>query len=216
MSQKVHSYVINLFGTAIQTWELNITPSINSAIENLQVAQKYTIQEVLFDLDLIRKLDVKHWTDLGRKVGCLELLLNREARIELRKNGRLAERILVKDLLEPMQLFAKYNSTILSKNALKPDSLVVIELLKGQTAKYTFESATFQMDQLEFPLKDDAFSSGLRLSGISFLQKPLRSIREEVLLMGQEVISTLILPHKSKNPKTLMEIPSQPIPPNRV
>lgn len=189
MSQKVNSYVINLFGTAIQTWELEITPSLRLAIENLHSAHNHTIQEILFDLDLIRKLGVKHWTDLGNKVGGLELLLNQEARIELRKNGRLAERILIKDLLEPVQLFAKYNSAILSKNALKPDSLVVIEHLKGQTAKYTFESVIFQMDQLEFQLKDDAFSSCLRLSGISFLQKTLSSTREEVLLMGQEVIS---------------------------
>lgn len=188
MSQKVNSYVINLFGTAIQTWELEITPSLSSAIENLHSAHNHNIQEILFDLDLIRKLGVKHWTDLGNKVGGLELLLNHEARIELRKNGRLAERILIKDLLEPVQLFAKYNSAILSKNALKPDSLIVLEHLKGQTAKYTFESASFQMDQLEFQLKDDAFSTCLRLSGISFLQTTLRSTREEVLLMGQEVI----------------------------
>ena len=192
MSQKAHSYVINLFGTAIQSWELIITPDLRTTIDNLQAAQHYTIEEILFDLDLIRKLGVMHWTELGRKVGGLELLLNQEARIELRKNGRLAERILVIDLLEPMQLFAKYRTAILSKNTLKTDSLIVIEYLKGQTAKYTFESATFQMDQLEFQLKDDAFVSCLRLTGISFLQKPLRSTREEVLLMGQEVISTLI------------------------
>ena len=189
MSQKVHSYVINLFGTAIQSWELIITPDLRTAIDNLQAAQHYTIQEILFDLDLIRKLGVKHWTGLGKRIGGLELLLNNEARIELRKNGRLAERILVKDLLEPMQLFAKYNSTILYKNALKLDSLVVIEHLKGQTAKYTFESATFQMDQLDFGLANDSFTSDIRLSTISFRQKLLRSTREEVLLMGQKVIS---------------------------
>ena len=192
MSQKVHSFVINLFGTAIQSWELAITPSLKSELDRLRSAQHFTIQEILFDLDLIRRLGVTHWTELGKRIGGLELLLNNEARIELRKNGRLAERILVNDLLEPMQLFAKYNTAILSKNTLKTDSLIVIEYLKGQTAKYTFESATFQMDQLEFQLKDDAFVSCLRLTGISFLQKPLRSTREEVLLMGQEVISTLI------------------------
>jgi hypothetical protein len=192
MSQKVHSYVINLFGTAIQSWELAITPSLKSEIDRLRSAQHFTIQEILFDLDLIRKLGVTHWTELAKRIEGLELLLNNEARIELRKNGRLAERILVKDLLEPMQLFAKYNSTILSKNTLKPDSLIVLERLKGQTAKYTFETMHFQMDQLEFGLANDSFTSDIRLSTISFRQKLLRSIREEVLIMGQDVISTLI------------------------
>lgn len=189
MSQKVHSYVINLFGTAIQTWELDIDAALYASIEKLQSHHGCSISELLFDLDFIRKLNVTHWTELGKRIGGMELLLNNEARIELRKNGRLAERILVKDLLEPMQLFAKYNSTILSKNALKLDSLVVIEHLKGQTAKYTFESATFQMDQLDFGLANDSFTSDIRLSTIAFRQKLLRSTREEVLLMGQEVIS---------------------------
>jgi hypothetical protein len=188
MSQKVHSFVINLFGTAIQSWELAITPSLKSELDRLRSAQHFTIQEILFDLDLIRRLGVTHWTELGKRIGGLELLLNNEARIELRKNGRLAERILVKDLLEPMQLFAKYNTTILSKNTLKPDSLIVLERLKGQTAKYTFETMHFQMDQLEFGLANDSFTSDIRLSTISFRQKLLRSIREEVLIMGQEVI----------------------------
>ena len=188
MSQKAHSYVINLFGTAIQSWELIITPDLRTTIDNLQAAQHYTIQEILFDLDLIRKLGVKHWTELGRKVGGLELLLNQEARIELRKNGRLAERILIKDLLETMQLFAKYRTMIISDNMLQTDALIVLEKLKGQTAKYTFETMLFQMDQLDFQLKKDTFCSEFRLSGISFLQEPLRSLREEVLLMGQEVI----------------------------
>jgi hypothetical protein len=67
--------------------------------------------------------------------------------------------------------------------------LIVIEHLKGQTAKYTFESATFQMDQLDFGLANDSFTSDIRLSTIAFRQKLLRSTREEVLLMGQEVIS---------------------------
>ena len=194
MSQKEHAYVINLFGTAIQVWELDLDldAALHTSIEKLQSQHGCSFAELLFDLDYIRKLNVTHWTELGKRIGGLELLLNHEARIELRKNGRLAERILVKDLLEPMQLFAKYNTVILSKNTLKTDSLIVLEHLKGQTAKYTFESATFQMDQLEFQLKDDAFVSCLRLTGISFLQKPLRSTREEVLLMGQEVISTLI------------------------
>ena len=189
MSQKEHAYVINLFGTAIQVWELDVDAAVKIRIEKLQSQHGCSIAELLFDLDFIRKLNVAHWTELAKRIGDLELLLNHEARIELRKNGRLAERILVNDLLEPMQLFAKYNTVILAKNTLKPGSLIVLERLKGQTAKYTFESATFQMDQLDFGLANDSFTSDIRLSTISFRQKLLRSTREEVLLMGQEVIS---------------------------
>lgn len=188
MSQKENSYVINLFGTAVQVWELNLSPTLRNKLVALLEEKQHSIQDILFDLDIIRKLDVKHWTELGRKVDVLELLLNDEARIELRKNGRLAERILVKDLLEPMQLFAKYQTINSPLQMPQNGSLVVLEHLKGQTAKFTFTTQHFQIDQLEFQLKNDVFSAKPRLSGISFLQRPLRSTREEVLLIGQEVI----------------------------
>jgi hypothetical protein len=52
MSQKVHSYVINLFGTAIQTWVLAITPPLKSEIDRLRSAFTGKIQHFneIFDL----------------------------------------------------------------------------------------------------------------------------------------------------------------------
>lgn len=187
MSQTKVPYVINLFGSAIQSWELVLTPALLLEIERLRSAQHFTIQEIFFDLDLIRKLGVKHWTELGRKVGCSELILNTEARIELRKNGRMAERIQVAELIETTQLFAKYNvETMLSKPFAK-EEIIVIEEIKGQVAKFTFDSENFQIQQLQFLLRRDELSTTPRLASIKMNQATLHSSKEDVLLIGQEI-----------------------------
>ena len=110
-----------------------------------------------------------------QKVGGSELILNSEARIELRKNGRIAERIQVAELVETTQLFAKYNvETILSKPAAKAE-IIVIEEIKGQVAKFTFDSENFQIEQLQFVLKRDESSSYPRLANIKINQAALHS-----------------------------------------
>ncbi|MEN9969219.1 MAG: hypothetical protein RIR94_1415, partial [Bacteroidota bacterium] len=109
MSQTKIPYVINLFGTALQVWELNLDRNIQQEMLQYMDVKGLGWHELLFDLELIRKFKVKHWTDIAQKMGGSELILNAEARIELRKNGRMAERIQVAELIEPTQLFAKYH-----------------------------------------------------------------------------------------------------------
>jgi hypothetical protein len=147
--------------------------------------------ELLFDLERIRKFKVKHWTEIAKKVGGSELILNSEARIELRKNGRIAERIQVAELIEPTQLFAKYNVETLSSTTSNFEEILVLEEFKGQVAKFTFDSENFQIEQLQFVLKRDELSSFPRLSQIMYLKRALLSSKEDVLLLSQKVLPSV-------------------------
>ena len=187
MSQTKIPYVINLFGSALQAWRLCPDPSLQIEVLQYMDAKKLGWHELLFDLELIRKFKVKHWTDMAQKVGTSELILNGEARIELRKNGRLAERIQVSELIETTQLFAKYHVETKVAKTPSSESILVIEQLKGQVAKFTFDSENFQIDQLHFLLTSDDLSTTPRLSSIKWKEELLHSIKEDVLLVGQHV-----------------------------
>lgn len=188
MSQTKVPYVINLFGTAIQLWELRLSPMLQMEMLQYKDSKGLAWHDLLFDLELIRKFKVKHWTEIAQKVGVSELILNSEARIELRKNGRIAERIQVAELVETTQLFAKYNvETILSKPAAKAE-IIVIEEIKGQVAKFTFHSENFQIEQLQFLLKRDELSSYPRLAQLMYQESALVSSKEDVLLLSQKVV----------------------------
>lgn len=192
MSQTKIPFVINLFGTAIQVWRLCLTPTLQLEMRQFKDSKGLNWHDLFFDLELIRKFKVKHWTDIAQKVGNSELILNREARIELRKNGRIAERIQVSELLESAQLFAKYNTCWTAEHSFEKslDTILVLEELKGQVAKFTFDAQNFQIDQLQFLLKRDELSSFPRLSQLSYLNKFLISGREDVLLLSQQLLNS--------------------------
>ncbi len=188
MSQTKVPYVINLFGSAMQLWELCLSPTLQMEMLQYKDSNGLAWHDLLFDLELIRKFKVKHWTEIAQKVGGSELILNSEARIELRKNGRIAERIQVAELVETTQLFAKYNvETILSKPAAKAE-IIVIEEIKGQVAKFTFDSENFQIAQLQFLLRRDELSSYPRLAQLMYQESALVSSKEDVLLLSQKVV----------------------------
>lgn len=191
MSQTKVPYVINLFGSAIQLWELCLSPTLQMEILQFKDSKGLAWHELLFDLELIRKFKVKHWTEIAQKIGSSELILNSEARIELRKNGRIAERIQVTELIETTQLFAKYNVENLSLKATHSEAILVLEEFKGQVAKFTFNSGNFQIEDLQFVLKRDELSTMPRLSELLFLNRALISSKEDVLLLSQKVLPSV-------------------------
>lgn len=188
MSQTKVPYVINLFGTAIQLWELCLSPTLQMEMLQYKDSKGLAWHDLLFDLELIRKFKVKHWTEIAQKVGVSELILNSEARIELRKNGRIAERIQVAELVETTQLFAKYNVETLSSTTSNFEEIFVLEEFKGQVAKFTFDSENFQIEHLQFVVKRDELSTFPRLSELMHLKSALISSKEDVLLLRQKVL----------------------------
>ena len=188
MSQAKVPYVINLFGSAIQLWELCLSPTLQMEMLQYIDSKGLAWHDLLFDLELIRKFNVKHWTEIAQKVGVSELILNSEARIELRKNGRIAERIQVAELVETTQLFAKYNVETLSSTTSNFEEIFVLEEFKGQVAKFTFDSENFQIEQLQFVVKRDELSTFPRLSELMHLKSALISSKEDVLLLSQKVL----------------------------
>jgi len=191
MSQTKVPYVINLFGSAIQLWQLCLSPTLQIEMLQYKDSKGLAWHELLFDLELIRRFKVRHWTELAQRVGGSELILNSEARIELRKNGRLAERIMINELITPSQLFAKYNVETLASMTSTFKEIFILEEFKGQVAKFTFNSENFQIEQLQFLLKRDDLSSFPRLGQLMYQKSALVSSKEDVLLLSQKVLHSI-------------------------
>ena len=183
-----NSYVLNLFGTCLQIWELHLTEELKDRIHAYISQKNISWYDVLFDLSLLQQFDLDHWTQVANKVGSAQMLLNTDSRIELRKNGRIAERINIKELLSPQGFFGQYDTHNLDPIQLNKDKIYVIEHLKGQVAKYTFELERFQMDKLQFGLCSDQLSKETRLGELTYGKSALKNKYEDLLLVGQEVI----------------------------
>lgn len=186
-----NSYVLNLFGTCLQIWELNLTDELKDQIQAYISEKNISWYDVLFDLILLQQFDLNHWTQVANKVGSTQMLLDADSRIELRKNGRIAERINIQELLNPQGFFGQYNTHHSTPIELNKDKIFVIEHLKGQVAKYTFELERFQMDKLQFGLCSDQLSKEIRLGELTYGNSALKNKYEDLLLVGQEVKSLI-------------------------
>jgi len=182
-----NSYVLSLCGTCLQIWELNLTDELKVQIQAYISEKNSSWYEVLFDLTLLQQFDLDHWTQVANKVGSTQMLLNADSRIELRKNGRIAERINIQELLNPQGFFGQYDTNHLTPFEFNKDKIYVIEHLKGQVAKHTFELERFQMDKLQFGLCSDQLSKETRLGELTYGNSALKNKYEDLLLVGQEV-----------------------------
>ena len=182
-----NSYVLNLFGTCLQIWELHLTEELKARIQAYISQKNSSWYDILFDLSLLQQFDLNHWTQVANKVGSAQMLLNSDSRIELRKNGRIAERINIQELLTPKGFFGQYDTHELSPIEFNKDKIFVIEQLKGQVAKHTFELERFQMDKLQFCLCSDQLSKETRLGELTYGNSALKNKYEDLLLVGQEV-----------------------------
>jgi hypothetical protein len=117
-----------------------------------------------------------------------QILFNADSRIQLRKNGRIAERINIQELRNPQGIFGQYDTHHLTHVEINKDKIYLIEHLKGQVAKYTFELERFQMDKLQFGLCSDQLSKETRLGELTYENSALKNKYEDLLLVGQEVI----------------------------
>jgi hypothetical protein len=70
-------------------------------------------------------------------------------------------------------------------------SILIIEQIKGQVAKFTFDAENFQIDQLQFLLTKDDLITTPRLASIKINQVALLSNKEDVLLVGQQVVNKI-------------------------
>jgi hypothetical protein len=91
-----NSYVLNLFGTCLQIWELNLTDELKDQIQAYISEKNSSWYDVLFDLSLLQQFDLNHWTQVANKVGSTQMLLNADSRIELRKKGQLFQKLLTR------------------------------------------------------------------------------------------------------------------------
>ena len=95
---KQQGYVLNLFGTGVQLWDIELPQETMLKLTTFKITRKVTWEEVMFNLEIMEKLGYSNWTEYAKPLTSICLLLDDSARIELRKKSRLIEMISAKEL----------------------------------------------------------------------------------------------------------------------
>jgi hypothetical protein len=183
-----NSYIINLFGNAIQIWDLDLPQEMLLKLTAYQSKFNLTWEEVIFNLEIVERLGYQNWTDFAKALTPIQLLMDDTARIELRKKSRLIELISAKELCSPSSLFSRYEMSDDEVSFEEPKQLRFIIRYKGLVSKFAFEEDAFRMDKLEFKLDRQNVKNEIMLSTISLNGIPLSSLQDDLLHVRGEVI----------------------------
>ncbi len=188
-----NSYIINLFGNAIQIWDLDLPQEIMLKLAAHQTKFNLTWEEVVFNLEIVEKLGYQNWTDFAKPITPIRLVLDANARMELRKKGRMVELISAMELCSPSSLFSRYEVSDGVVCFKEPKQLRFIIRYKGMVSKFAFEDDAFRMDKLEFRLDRYNCKNETTLSAISLNGLPLSSLQDDLLHVRGEMLQVNIV-----------------------
>jgi hypothetical protein len=183
-----NSYIINLFGNAIQIWDLTLPQETLLKLATHQTKFNLTWEEVIFNLEIVEKLGYQNWTDFAKPITPIQLLMDDTARIELRKKSRLIELISAKELCSPSSLFSRYEVSDDEVSFEEPKQLRFIIRYKGLVSKFAFDDDAFRMDKLEFKLDRQNLQNEILLSAILLNGLPLSSLQDDLLHVRGEML----------------------------
>ena len=191
MSQnKQQSFILNLFGTGVQLWDLDLPHEAMLKLETHQAKFNLTWEELIFNLEIVEKLGYHNWTEFAKPLTPIRLAMDVNARIELRKKGRLVELISAKEVCAPTSLFSRYEVTNDESVFEPPKQLRLMIRYKGLVSKFNFQDESFRMDTLEFNLDAQNVKNEILLNQISLQGIPLISVQDDLLHVRGEVINT--------------------------
>ena len=188
-----NSYIINLFGNAIQIWDLDLPQEMLLKLTAYQSKFNLTWEEVIFNLEIVEKLGYQNWTDFAKPITPIRLSMDANARIELRKKGRMVELISAKELCSPSSLFSRYEVSDDEVSFEEPKQLRFIIRYKGLVSKFAFEDDAFRMDKLEFNLDRQNVQNEIMLSAISLNGIPLSSLQDDLLHVRGEMLQVNVV-----------------------
>ncbi len=186
---KQQGYVLNLFGTGVQLWDIELPQETMLKLTTFKITRKVTWEEVMFNLEIMEKLGYSNWTEYAKPLTSIRLLLDDSARIELRKKSRLIEMISAKELCLPSSLFSRYEVNQDQEHFESPLQLRFLIRYTGLVSKFNFQEDYFRMDQLEFKLDRNNYKNEVMLSSISLNGIPLSSLQDDLLHVRGELIN---------------------------
>lgn len=181
LKNKQQNFILNLFGTGVQIWDLDLPKETMLKLTTHQAKFNLTWEELIFNLEIVEKLGYQSWMEFAKPITPIQLIMDTSARIELRKKGRLIELISTKEVYEPTSLFSRYEVTNDESVFEQTKQLRLMIHFKGLVSKFNFQIDHFRMDKMEFNLNRKKLKNEVILNHISYDGLILNSFQDDLI-----------------------------------
>jgi len=184
-------YFVNLFGNGIRYWKCDIPQDTFQAMDDARIKLEAKWETVLFDTDFLMSFGILHWQHLCDNGEKRAFLLSRDNRIEIKQKSKFIEKFKSLELLNDELLFPKYSTALQEDDAPLKEGfqrMVLVQYEIGLFAKYEFNAAHFNVNELRFIMVDpipgitQPWLSGIELNGTA-----LTCVKNDVLFRGSTV-----------------------------
>ena len=180
---------ISLRGRGITIVKGNIENELWERMNEVSKEFEMKKEDGVFDSDYIEKLGserIKTWMNFDNLLHIYGLSNNERNIIEFKVNANKKRKIFFGELLNQDSLFKLYDSEIIEINieATETKKITIVESDIGLTAKYYFETNTFNIDKLKFiihKVKVEKYEYTI-LSKLIYDNKELKGIKNDSLV----------------------------------
>lgn len=182
-------YIINLFGEGVRVYLCQVDKAEYKRLKLFKEQNQLNWDSVFFDFDILETLGYKHWTDFA----ILEmngLMLTNKNRIEIKKQAKKVLKIQADEVLNEGLLFDLYRTTNKEMTMEKNESIVSFYLTMtevGLISKYKIETSNFNINSLQFNLRNVQDLNLQFLESVSYDMINLEVVKEDSLVKGMRV-----------------------------
>jgi hypothetical protein len=170
-------YNLKIFGTGLLVRVAQLDEQLCHKIKSICSRDKVDCSQVIFDVDLIRKIGFDSWSGIPCQDQSIWIEVNNRNSMEVTSVGKKLIKTVTWDIVDPSYLFPIYR--VEENNffdSLPVNSLVFGEVVTGQLHKSTFTCDSFLADQLSFQIvKPFQNFQHLNISEISYSGEALQS-----------------------------------------
>gem|GEM_PF-2403002 len=145
-------FIVNLFGNGIRYWIISKNDPVVNELGKLKTTLGIRWDQLLFDLTLMKRFGIDHWSNLTEIPEQYGLMLTVNDRIEIKNGIKIIKKFKAADLTDHDKLFPLFNTSIYRPVKIKNEEniLLVAQYETGLIAKYHFQTSKFDPDELEF------------------------------------------------------------------
>jgi hypothetical protein len=183
------SHIINLFGNGVRYWVCDLdTPEMEPLIQ-LKIQHSLRWDQILFDLSLLNRLGIEHWSSLSCIEEKLGFILSNQNRVEIKKGSKLVLRFKSDELYGDVLLFPRFRSTTIKAQETLSPRLMIFQFETGSAGKFRIDSEEFNLDDLLFNLEQPLLhENDLLLTGITYQNRKLENERQDTVVRGLRVV----------------------------
>ncbi len=186
------NYTLNLFGTSLRIWKCYIPNQKFEYFEKCRLELNLDWVSFLFDLEILNKLGYTNWSDLSATKAESYFILNNSNTIEIKLGHKRVLKSKIQEIENHGLLFPLYNTKyIIESNEVKED-FKLIQLIQeeiGLYGKYSIESDSFDINDLEFNILQNSIYNQLNLlKSVKFQGLILNSKNDDLLVNSFKVI----------------------------